>query len=190
MIPLIAMALIWLFSRQIPLAILPFAVYSIFHVLTYTRTNLLPMFQPPQQGSAAPDASPSKPPQPRSSPLAETISQFVRKYYDTSMKGVGALEVAIWFRLLFSFLTFSRGAIFLFLAYTAFLRARYAQSGFVQTTVSNITARIDATVANQGTPPFVRQAWGMTKDLAGQAADVTDLSRYLGQGGTGPKKAQ
>lgn len=31
-----AMALVWLFSRQIPLALLPFTVYSVFHVATYT----------------------------------------------------------------------------------------------------------------------------------------------------------
>ena len=30
------MALVWLVSRQIPLALLPFTVYSIFHVATYT----------------------------------------------------------------------------------------------------------------------------------------------------------
>lgn len=185
------MALIWLVSRQIPVAIVPFAIYSIFHVATYTRTNLIPMFQS-QQGSAtaAPGASPSSKPQPRQSPLADSISRFVKEYYDPSMGIVAAVEVFIWFRLLFPFLTFSRGAIFLFLIYTAFLRARYAQSPFVQNFVHNLTARIDATAANQGTPPVIRQAWGTVKDLIRQAADVTDLGRYINQGGAGPRKAQ
>jgi hypothetical protein len=186
----LTMALIWLFSRQIPLAIAPFAVYSIFHVATYTRTNLIPMFQPSQQSPTAPSASPSGRPMTRPSPLADSIGRFVKEYYDKSMGVVAVLEVAIWFRLLLSFLTFSRGAIFLFLVYTAFLRSRYSQNGFVQTSVRNLTARIDATVANQGTPPLVRQAWGTTKDLIRQAADATDITRYTGQAGTGPKKAQ
>lgn len=185
----LVMALIWLFSRQIPLAIAPFAVYSVFHVATYTRTNLIPLFQPSQQSPTAPSTSPGKP-QARPSPLADSIGRFVKEYYDRSMGLVGALEVAIWFRVLLSFLTFSRGAIFLFLVYTAFLRSRYSQNAFVQSSVRNLTARIDATVANQGTPPVVRQVWGTTKDLIRQAADATDISRYTGQGGTGPKKAQ
>ena len=184
------MALIWLLSRQIPLAMLPFAVYSIFHVATYTRTNLIPTFQPPADGTAAPGASPSSKPPPRSSPLADSIGRFVKEYYDASMGLVGLLELATWFRLLVSFLTFGRGAIFLFVAYTAFLRARYAQSAFVQSSVRHLTARIDATVANQGTPPALRQAWGTAKRVIRQAADATDLSRYLGTTSSGPKKAQ
>ena len=36
------MALVWLFSPQYPLAMLPFGVYSVFHVATYSRTNLIP----------------------------------------------------------------------------------------------------------------------------------------------------
>ncbi|KAI9788058.1 MAG: hypothetical protein M1816_007270 [Peltula sp. TS41687] len=184
----LAMALIWLFSRQIPVAIASFAIYSVFHVATYTRSNLVPLIQPPPQGSAAPGASPSsKPPQ---SGIAETLGRFVKEYYEPSMKIVAGVEIVTWFRLLLSFLTFSRGAIFLFLAYTAFLRARYAQSPHVQNTIHQLTARIDATVANQGTPPVVRQAWGTIKDVMRQAAEATDLSRYLGQAGTGPKKAQ
>ena len=43
---LAAMAVIWLFSPQISLAILPFTIYSIFHVATYTRTNPPPRPRP------------------------------------------------------------------------------------------------------------------------------------------------
>ena len=181
------MALIWLFSRQVPIALLPFAVFSIFHVATYSRSVLIPTFMPPTQSNGVAGA-----PVKSSSPLAETIGKFIKEYYDTSMGLVALLEVVTWFRLLIPFLSFTRGAIFLFLAYTAFLRARYAQSGFVQNAVSNLTARVDAMVANQGTPPVARQAWGTFKGVMRQAADVTDVSRYIGGAGvgTGPKKAQ
>ncbi|KAI9669459.1 MAG: hypothetical protein M1817_004684 [Caeruleum heppii] len=184
----LVMALVWLFSRQIGLAILPFTIYSIFHVATYTRTNLIPTFQAPPAGDAQ-GASPNR--AAAKSPLADTIGRFVKEYYDTSMGAVALLEVLLWFRLLASAFTFAKSSWILLVVYTVFLRARYAQSSFVQNSVRQLTQRIDALVANQGTPPAARQAWGSVKNLVGQAADATDISRYMGPApGQAPKKAQ
>ncbi|KAF2731307.1 hypothetical protein EJ04DRAFT_514665 [Polyplosphaeria fusca] len=177
------MALVWLFSRQIPLAILPFAVYSVFHVATYVRANLLPTLQPPPS-SASPGAKPR-------SALAETIGRFVKDYYDGSMTLVAILEIALFFRVFGSALLFQKGSWILLVVYTVFFRARYAQSSFVQGAIGQLTARIDAQLANQSTPPAVRQAWGTFKGIIHQAADATDIRRYVGgQQGMPPKKAQ
>lgn len=184
------MALIWLFSGQIALAILPFTIYSIFHVATYTRSNLIPTLQPAAPGASVPGASPSAKPQAAPNALADTIGKFVKEYYDTSMGLVALLEVLLWFRLLVSAFTFAKGSWILLAVYTVFLRARYAQSSFVQNSVRQLTARIDAYVANQSTPPAVRQGWGTAKGLIRQAADATDLGRYMGGSGAAPKKAQ
>lgn len=196
----LAMALVWLFSRQIPLALLPFAVYSVFHVATYTRTNLIPVFQPPPpkprapSGGAAAAASTTADGKSSStrptSALADALGKFVKEYYDASMGIVALLEIFTWFRLVISLLTFSRGAIFLMVAYTAFLRARYAQSGFLQAMVQQLTARADAVLNNQSVPPQARQAWHTIKNVVRQATDATDLSRFVQQGGQRPKKAQ
>jgi hypothetical protein len=179
------MALVWLFSRQIPLAVLPFAVYSVFHVLTYARSNLIPTIQPPQQTSASPGGKP------KASGISETIGKFVKEYYDGSMTLVAILEIALWFRVLVSALLFQKGSWILIIIYTVFFRARAAQSGFVQGAISQVTARIDAQLANQSTPPVARQAWGTFKNVIRQAADATDIRRYVGgQQGAVPKKAQ
>ena len=189
------MAIVWLFSKQIPMALLPFMVYSIFHVATYVRSNLIPTISPPPAAAGGSGGSPSAKPQPKASPLADAIGRFVKENYDTSMGLVALLEVSIWFRLLVSALTFRKGSLFLILVYTIFLRARYAQSTFVQNSVRQLGARIDATAANQSTPPAVRQAWGTVKGIIKQAADATDIRRYTGgsstgSGGPGVKKAQ
>ena len=181
------MALTWLFAYQVPLALLPFAVYSIFHVATYTRANLIPTISPakPSPASqAAPGARPAK----TNSPLADTIGRFVKQYYDASMLLVASLEILLWFRVLLSALSFARGSWVLFLVYTAFFRARYSQSSFVQGAIAQAGQRGDALVANQSTPPAARQAWFTLKGLAQQAVEVTDASRYLG--GQKGKKAQ
>lgn len=181
----LGMALVWLFSRQIPLAILPFAVYSIFHVATYTRANLLPTLQPPQQSSTSPGAKP------KPSALSEKIGKFVKEYYDSSMTLVAILEIALWFRVFGSALLFQRGSWILLAVYTVFFRARYAQSSFVQGAIAQLTARVDAQLANQSTPPAARQGWETFKNVVRQAADATDIRKYVGgAGGPGPKKAQ
>lgn len=182
------MALVWLISRQIPLALLPFMVYSIFHVATYTRTNLLPTLQPPQQAPAS--ASPGGRPATKSSPMADTIGRFVKEYYDASMMLVASLELALWFRILFSAIIFTKGSWILLVVYTVFVRARYSQSSFVQNVVGQSSGRIDGLVAGQSTPPAVRQAWETIKGAARKATDQTDINRYAGARETVGKKAQ
>jgi len=182
------MALVWLFSRQVPLALLPFAVYSVFHVATYTRTNLIPTITPPQPSPAA-ATSPGGRPATKSSPLADLIGKFVKQYYDASMTLVASLEILLWFRILLSAITFTKGSWVLFAIYTVFFRARYSQSQFVQGAIGQGTARVDAMLANQSTPPAARQGWETVKGLVAQAADVTDINKYIG-GPQPVKKAQ
>ncbi|KZF23358.1 hypothetical protein L228DRAFT_282091 [Xylona heveae TC161] len=178
----LAMALVWLFFHQIPLAILPFAVYSVFHVATYTRANLIPTIQPPQ---ATPAGA-----KPASNKLADTIGKFVKEYYDASMHVVAVLEILLFFRLLAGALTFGKGTWILFGIYSVFFRARYSQSSFVQHAIGNAVAHADAIIANQSTPPVVRQAWDSIKGVTRQAVDATEARRYTGAAGPGVKKAQ
>lgn len=166
------MALVWLFSRQMPLALLPFTVYSIFHVATYTRGILLPTLQPPPVTPAGQ--------KPASSGLSETIGRFVKDYYDASMSLVAALELTLWFRILGSAIIFQRGSWILLVIYTVFLRTRISQSTFVQGMLRQAGARGDGFANRQDAPPAARQAWNSFKGIAKQAHDATDISRYLG----------
>lgn len=169
-------SLVWLFSRQIPLALLPFSVYSIFHVATYTRTNLIPTFQPPKAAPAGQSPGAAKP----QSGLAAAIGKFVKEYYDGSMMLVAGLEIALWGRLLLSALTFSKGAFTLLLLYTVFLRARFHQSTFVQGAFGQFSARVDQQVNQQNIPPVAKQVWDTVKNVLRQAVEVTDVRKYLG----------
>ncbi|KAL4865634.1 hypothetical protein BDV12DRAFT_174259 [Aspergillus spectabilis] len=184
----LGMALVWLYSRQVPLALLPFSVYSIFHVATYTRAHLIPAFQPP----SGPAGSPTSPSGSRSgakqSPLAETIGRFVKQYYDASMDLVAGLEIALLFRLAVAIITFSKGSFVLLFIYLTFFRARFSQSSFVQQSVHHFTARIDSSVSHQSTPPAVRQGWESFKDVIRQGYQATDVSRFTS--GAGAKKPQ
>ena len=170
------MALVWLFSKQIPLALLPFTVYSVFHVATYTRTNLIPTLQPVTPTSTA---SPGGRPVAKQSAIADAIGKFVKEYYDLSMQLVASLEIFLWFRLLLSAIAFQKGSWILLIVYSVFFRARYSQSNFVQGAVTMLTRRIDGLLAQQNIPPPVKQAWETIKGLGRQAADATDVNRYV-----------
>lgn len=170
------MALVWLLSPQYPLALLPYCVYSIFHIATYTRANLLPTIAPPKQAAAA-EGSGARPK--ASSPLQDTIGAFVKEYYDTSMSVVSGLELLLWGRLLLSAILFQRRSWILIVVYTVFLRARYAQSSHVQNSFDQLGARVDSLTSAQGTPPAARQVWDGVKGAALQFHDATDIRRYM-----------
>lgn len=177
------MALVWLFTRQTPLALLPYAVYSIFHVLTYTRGMLLPTLQPPPAGTPAGT-------KPKSSGLSDTIGRFVKDYYDASMSLVGGLEIALWFRVLFAAILFVKTSWIVLVFYTIFLRARISQSTFVQGMLHHIGAQGDAVAQRQDVPPAVRSGWEGFKGVAKTVHDQTDINRFAGGQQAAPKKAQ
>ena len=122
--------------------------------------------------------------------MADTIGRFVKEYYDASMTLVASLELALWFRILFSAIIFTKGSWILLAIYTVFIRARYSQSSFVQGAVGQFSGRVDALMANQSTPPAVRQGWESVKGVSRKAADQTDINRFAGGRQADSKKPQ
>jgi hypothetical protein len=184
------MALVWLYSRQLILALLPFSVYSVFHVATYSRMYLIPTLYPtPAAAGSASPGSPNSKPANKQNPIAETIGRFIKQYYDASMGIVATLEIALLARLVLSALTFSKGSWVLLLVYLGFFRARYAQSSFVQQAVRSLTARADASLSHQSTPAQLRQGWETFKNIVRQGYEATDLGRYI-SGPAAAKKPQ
>ncbi|KAJ5408192.1 hypothetical protein N7509_002075 [Penicillium cosmopolitanum] len=188
----LGMALVWLYSRQLILALLPFSVYSVFHVATYSRMYLIPTLQPQAQAQGASPTSPGSPnskPAGKQSALAETVGRFIKQYYDASMGVVASLEIALLLRLVLSAVTFSKGSWVLLIVYLSFFRARYAQSSFVQQAVRQLVARADASISHQSTPPQVRQGWEGFKGVVRKGYEATDITRYI-SGSTAAKKPQ
>lgn len=178
------MALVWLFMPQYPLAMIPYCIYSVFHVATYARSNLIPTIAPTKPAAGA---SPAAKPQYTQHPIAEAIGNFVKEYYDMSMSVVSGLEILLWVRLLLSAVVFQRRSWILLGVYTVFLRARFAQSTHIQNSFSLLEARVDSMVGAQGTPPVARNVWEGVKGGARQFHQVTDVNRYV-NGAAAPKK--
>ncbi|KAI1421646.1 hypothetical protein F5Y12DRAFT_694831 [Xylaria sp. FL1777] len=176
----LALALVWLLAPQYPFALLPYGIYSVFHVATYLRSNVIPTIQP--KASTGPAGAKSQ-----ASPISEAIGSFVKSYYDASMSIVSGLEIFLWFRILLSAVFFQSRSWLLLGLYTAFLRARFAQSSHVQNSFNGLELRVDSIVGAQGTPPAARSIWEGIKGGARQFHAVTDFSKYTNGSGV-PKK--
>jgi len=181
------MAIVWLVMPQYPLAMLPYGIYSVFHVATYTRANLIPTIVPPKKLTPPAGASPSAKVQYAQHPLSDAIGNFVKQYYDASMSIVSGLEILLWIRLLLGAILFQRRSWILLATYTVFLRARFAQSSHVKNSFAQLEARIDNLIGAQGTPPAARQVWDGVKNGARQFHAATDVNKYV-NGAAAPKK--
>ncbi|KAI1470306.1 uncharacterized protein F4812DRAFT_456310 [Daldinia caldariorum] len=179
----LAMALVWLLSPQYAFALFPYGIYSVFHVATYTRNNVIPTIQPNKAPAGASPGTKSQ----YANPLAEAIGTFVKQYYDMSMSIVSSLEILLWFRLFLSAIFFQRGSWILIIIYTVFLRTRFAQSTHVQDSFRNLESRLDSLVGAQGNPPALRSVWEGVKNGTRQFHDITDLGKYA-NGSAVPKK--
>ncbi|KAL6851152.1 Transmembrane nucleoporin [Amphichorda felina] len=170
------LALVWLISPQYPLALLPYSIYSVFHIATYTRYPLIATITPPPADNPKKDG-----------PLAQKISDFSKQNYASSMSIVSALEILLWFRVFLAAIFFQRRSWILITLYTVFLRARYSESPHLRESFALLSARVDSLVGAQGTPPAARQVWETLKNGVRQFHDASDVKKYVQ--GTAAKKS-
>jgi len=129
----LGLALFWFTTKPpVPLALVPYITFSAFHVATFTRTTLIPMISPP---------APAANGQPQPHPFAKRIQQFVKTWYDPSMKLVAYVELGIFARVLLGVLIL-QNSLFTPLAYAIFLRQRYYHSLFTR----QAFAKLDETI--------------------------------------------
>lgn len=183
MFSLLAMALVWLLAPQYTLAMLPYGIYSVFHVATYTRNNVIPTIQPSKPPAGASPGAKAQ----SANPIAEVIGNFVKRYYDMSMSIVSALEIVLWVRLFLAAVFFRKYSWILITIYTVFLRTRFAQSSHVQDSFILLESRADSLVSAQGTPPVARTVWEAVKTGVRQFHEATDITKYA-NGSAVPKK--
>jgi len=154
------MAGLWWFSKPLPLALVPYAIFSLFHALTFFRTTVLPMVlkAPPATPRANGTATPTQ------HPLAKTIGAWVKTNYDIAMVLVARLELLILLRAVLG-VFLMQNSLLIPLAYAHFLRARYYYSSFTRDAVNIVAALIEGFANKPSSPPAVKTVWGHTKSL-------------------------
>lgn len=173
------LAAYWFLTEPVAIALVPYFCFSIFHFLSYLRTNVVPTFDitATQEGSQTIGARFSK-----------MSNIWVKANYEKAMRLVAAIEVlGLGSRVALGVATF--GYIFpstsltTLLVVVSFLRFRYFTSAFTRQQFSQLALQIDHAVADQRVPPVARQAWTTIKGL---------ISNYAGSlpAAQGPRKAQ
>lgn len=173
-------------------ALLPYAIFSLFHALTFTRTTLMPQFLPPgppaQQGAA-----------PTPHPLAKKLQVWVKSEsflsicrrtcthdmplanYDNAMRAVAFTELAIMIRVVIGALTL-RTSLISPVIYAHFLRQRWYQSKFTREAFALVHDRISKFVNSPGKPPVLAQVYNQAAGLAGKWANTPNGAAAAGAG--------
>ncbi|WVR05870.1 hypothetical protein IAU60_002896 [Kwoniella sp. DSM 27419] len=154
------LALYWWVAKPVNFSILPFATFSLFHCLTFLRTNIIPKFAPRQAAGSQPGQA-ARPP-PVLDNISRRIQLWVKTNYDVAMRFVAYAELLICARLILGVLTWQTSLIApLFMIH--FVRLRYHASAFTRTAVSTVTAYIDNLLA--GKPPVLQNGWATIKRI-------------------------
>ncbi|KAH9964468.1 hypothetical protein BC827DRAFT_1187328 [Russula dissimulans] len=159
------LALFWLTSKPVALALFPYAIFSLFHALTFTRTTLMPQFLPSGPPATAGGA-------PTAHPISKKLQAWVRANYDTAMKVVAYTEICILARVIVGALLF-RNSFLTPIFYAHFIRMRFFQSTFTREAIVTVTTRIDGYVNGPEVPPVVKQGWGTVQSLIGRWTGTT-----------------
>ncbi|PIA13476.1 hypothetical protein COEREDRAFT_83445 [Coemansia reversa NRRL 1564] len=179
----LVLACFWLVMQPIFVTLLPFVVFSLFHVITYTRSSIIPMFFPgitaeiqrarqvEQQGSA-----------PVSLSLPARVSKFMgdwsSKYYSPALREVGVWEVAVigaW--LVLGAITFQTPMLAPPM-YFQFLRMRYLLSAPTRAAFRTVRAFLDKTLtpptAHSAIPGVVTDTYIRARDFLGRFAQTLE----------------
>ena len=147
----------WFFTTPIFVAMIPYFIYSVFHVMTYFSEYVLPAIT----------ARPAR-------PQEDKLAQLARKYQDLGSQTVAKVEVyGILIQLILSFLTYSpfsltltksfrRLAFIQLPVFAVFLRYKYFNTTYTRTSLRELSLNIDKLV--NPLPPIVRDTWIRIRD--------------------------
>jgi transmembrane protein 33 len=183
----------WFFTTPVFLALVPYFIYSVFHVITYFSEYVLP-------------AITSRPARPQEDRLA----QIARKYQDAGSQSVAKVEVyGILLRLLVGVLlyfphicscvngSFSKLAFIQLPVFAVFLRYKYFNTAYTRTSLRELSANIDRLV--NPLPPVARDIWVKIRDsisyygtrplVAGEGVPSANTTGPQGGSATGTQRS-
>ncbi|QLQ79727.1 hypothetical protein HG537_0C03750 [Torulaspora globosa] len=144
------LALMWFITPKFTLALVPYSFFSLFHVLIYCKSILLPeVFSLTAENSK----------------VVSLITNFVRNFNERCMYWVGSMELNLFlFLALRALLWYPRSWIIL-LAYTLFIKIRFENSKYMQATFAQWRVRFDGAVSHPSIPPVLKRGYGKVKSL-------------------------
>lgn len=140
--------------------ILPFQIFSLFHVLSYAKAELLPVFGQDSETTAY-----------------KTIDNFVKNNNGKSIQVASLLEVYSLFFLGVRVLFFRKRSLTPFLVYLIFIKLRYETSGLIRNIFKRIELKIDDLINNLNNPK-AKDIWIKVKDVLRKSGDFILVNDY------------
>jgi len=187
------LALYWFFARPMALVLVPYATFSLFHVLTFLRTNVLPRWLPATPAPGQAERNPQ-------SPIAKALHAWVKANYDPAMRCVAWTELVILARVIvggvIGLLPYIsrlplKNSIATPLLFAHFLRLRYFHSSFTRQVVHASDVYISKYAGAPDTHPTVKKVveasrliimkWGSTGAIQPQANGPAPASGTAGR---------
>jgi len=166
------LALYWMTAEKpIPLTLVPFATFSLFHTLTFVR-SLLPKAAAAANGAKKGD-KPSAAADKKAAPAAggpaaqlnKTLQTWIKKNYESAMLFVSYFEViVIMGRVTLGAISF-RNSLFTPLVFAHFLRLRYYLSPQTRQAFGYVSGQVDNAIAHPSVPDPVKKGLTIARDL-------------------------
>ncbi|TIA88508.1 hypothetical protein E3P99_02534 [Wallemia hederae] len=159
-------------SKPIPLTLIPYATFSLFHILSFVKNTVVPLIFPPPPQSNATSTDGSTPPSSSGAgpSIQKSIGSFVKANYARAMKLVSYSEMVVFVRLFLGALIFNN-ALSMPMFYALFLRSRYVFSPYTRNAFAHVGSRIDGLLAPYPQPYRIwMQAKGFLARAGGQVA--------------------
>ncbi|WFD06134.1 Transmembrane nucleoporin [Malassezia vespertilionis] len=160
----LVIAMYWAYIRPISITLIPYITFSLFHLLTFTRTTILPTISPAKKNADGTST-------PAGGQLSKTIQTWVKENYDRAMRFVSYAEVVIFMRVLIGALVF-RNSLLAPLLYAHFLRLRFYMSSFTRAAFQHVRGELDQITQSPSCPPPVRKGYLMLTDLVTRYAST------------------
>jgi len=129
------LAIFWLLTKPISLSLVPYAIFSTFHVLTFVRTTVLPKLAPPKPPAREGER------QSKDTPLQKQLHAIVKAQYDPAMNICAHAELAILVRTIVGVPLMWNGFMAP-IAFAHFLRLRFYYSMFSRSAIRAADARM------------------------------------------------
>ncbi|KAJ2560032.1 Transmembrane nucleoporin [Coemansia sp. RSA 1933] len=176
------LALYWYLNRPMFVTLLPFVVFSLFHVLTYARSVVMPTVFPNITGeierARRAEQQQENVPVVLSMParVSKAVGDWSSKYYSRALREIGVWEVAVicvWVSV--GALTFQTPLVAP-LAYFQFLRFRYALSAPTRAAFRRVRAWMDKALtpptASASVPGVVTDSYIRVRDMLVKMGDT------------------
>jgi len=149
------LAIFWLLTKPVSLSLVPYSIFSTFHVLTFVRTTVLPKLAPPKPPAREGER------QSKDTPLQKQLHAIVKAQYDPAMNICAHAELAILVRIIIGVPLMWNGFMAP-IAFAHFLRLRYYYSMFSRSAIKAADSRLTSYV--EQSPEPIKGIYGKVRE--------------------------